>query len=174
MVAGSGEDNSAVVWSVPDGQKLCELHGHTEIGLHLALGNEPRVLVSTGTHMSSKTDHSVRLWSIPYGKPIAVLDDLPLPPHSVAVSHDGRFVAFAPDKGPLQLLELEVVEEVASSTQPVAKSAEPAFFKLTCPGCGKKLRVKAALAGKKARCPQCQRAVAVPPVQAGHPPNPQP
>ena len=108
MVAVSGEDNSAVVWRVFDGRKMCEVKGHTETGLHLALSDEPRVLISSGTHMGSKKDRSVRLSSVPHGKPIAVLKDLRQPPHAVAISPDGRFAAFAPDSGPLQLLELEV------------------------------------------------------------------
>jgi WD40 repeat protein len=69
LVAGSGDNNSVVVWSFPDGQVLCELHGHTEIGQHLALSDEPRVLVSSGTNMGAKRDHTVRLGAFPMAGP---------------------------------------------------------------------------------------------------------
>ena len=36
-----------------------------------------------------------------------------------------------------------------------------AFVSIACPDCGKKLKVKAALAGKKVRCGQCGKAVLV-------------
>jgi hypothetical protein len=41
---------------------------------------------------------------------------------------------------------------------------EPAspIVAFSCPGCGKSIKAKAALAGKKARCPQCAQAVVVP------------
>jgi serine/threonine protein kinase len=44
-------------------------------------------------------------------------------------------------------------------------AAPPVSF--PCPGCGKKLRVKAGLAGKKVKCPQCAQAVTVPGTGAG-------
>jgi hypothetical protein len=71
------------------------------------------------------------------------------------------------------------VEEIASSTQAVGKPTEPAFLNFACRGCGKKLRVRVALAGKKAKCPQCQQAVGIPLVETKPPaeaaaPRPQP
>jgi hypothetical protein len=48
--------------------------------------------------------------------------------------------------------------------EPGAASAPIAF---PCPGCGKKLRAGAPLAGKQVKCPQCARAVLVPGTPAG-------
>jgi serine/threonine protein kinase len=46
--------------------------------------------------------------------------------------------------------------------QPVAKTdAAPAKLLLTCAGCGKKLKAKSELAGKKVRCPGCGAAIRV-------------
>jgi RNA polymerase sigma factor (sigma-70 family) len=39
---------------------------------------------------------------------------------------------------------------------------DPAFVSLQCTDCGKKLRARAALAGKKVKCPQCGHALPVP------------
>jgi hypothetical protein len=42
-------------------------------------------------------------------------------------------------------------------------------FAVTCPGCGKNLRARPELAGKKVKCPQCGKAVLVPQPGAGQP-----
>src|SRR5687768_14210598 len=56
----------------------------------------------------------------------------------------------------------------AMSGQPSDPPAEAAVT-TTCPACRSQLRVKAELAGKKLRCPQCRAVVAVPggPARAG-------
>jgi WD40 repeat protein/serine/threonine protein kinase len=43
-----------------------------------------------------------------------------------------------------------------------AKPPGPDRILLSCPGCGKRLKIKAGLAGKNVPCPHCQKAVAVP------------
>jgi HEAT repeat protein len=48
---------------------------------------------------------------------------------------------------------------------------ESGVLHFTCHQCGKKLRARAALAGKKARCPECRQAVAIPRVETGRPPE---
>jgi hypothetical protein len=45
------------------------------------------------------------------------------------------------------------------------RAAPPARF--PCPGCGKDLKARADLAGKKVKCPQCGQAVTVPGTAAG-------
>ena len=49
----------------------------------------------------------------------------------------------------------------APGTLPAPEPANPPLT-FACSGCGKRLKVRAALAGKKVRCPQCGQAVAVP------------
>ena len=47
--------------------------------------------------------------------------------------------------------------------KPAVTSSPPSeFLSLACPDCGKKLKVKAELAGKKVKCGQCGKAVPVP------------
>lgn len=134
MVAGSGDDGTAIVWRMADGRKLCELRGHKEIGLHLALSNEPRFLVSSGTGMSKKLDRSVRIWSIPDGAPIKVIDELSGPASAVAISPNGRFVAFSVENEPITLLELSFPGVQKNTTQAqvpapsVSVSAGPGTF----------------------------------------------
>jgi hypothetical protein len=48
------------------------------------------------------------------------------------------------------------------AARPIAK-AEPGPVSFACSGCGRKLRVKAELAGKKVKCPGCGRVAGVPP-----------
>jgi WD40 repeat protein/serine/threonine protein kinase len=43
------------------------------------------------------------------------------------------------------------------------RAADADRIQVVCPGCGKSMKVKAALAGKKGKCPQCQGMVTVPP-----------
>ncbi len=45
---------------------------------------------------------------------------------------------------------------------------------LRCPGCGKTLRVKASLAGKKVQCPQCGETVSLPPGEVSEASHPRP
>jgi hypothetical protein len=45
--------------------------------------------------------------------------------------------------------------------------ASAPFVSLACPGCGKYLKVKAELAGKKGKCPHCGQAVAIPGTEQG-------
>jgi hypothetical protein len=46
--------------------------------------------------------------------------------------------------------------------EPAKPEAPPPPLSFVCPGCGKKLKVRAELAGKRVKCPQCARAVPVP------------
>jgi WD40 repeat protein len=46
--------------------------------------------------------------------------------------------------------------------QPVTSAAPTPPVTLSCPGCAKNLRVRADLAGRKVKCPQCGQAVLVP------------
>src|SRR5207248_2945122 len=59
---------------------------------------------------------------------------------------------------------------------PAAKPVGEAVIALRCPACGKNLKVKGTLAGKKVKCPGCGKAVAVPattslPDASGPPPK---
>ena len=51
-------------------------------------------------------------------------------------------------------------EEPLEADEEVIEPAAPIL--VACPGCKKRLKVKAALAGKKLKCPGCGKAVAVP------------
>jgi DNA-directed RNA polymerase subunit RPC12/RpoP len=58
----------------------------------------------------------------------------------------------------------------ASAAAPVPRAeAAGASVLVRCSGCGRRLKGKAELAGKKLKCPQCGQAVLVPSVQAGEP-----
>ncbi len=46
--------------------------------------------------------------------------------------------------------------------QEVESETAPGPIAFQCPGCGKKLKTKAELAGKKIKCPECGNAVVVP------------
>ena len=71
----------------------------------------------------------------------------------------------------LQALDAKRAPSAKPSPAPAARdTATAGLIDLTCPQCGKKLRAKTALAGKKVKCPQCQRPVSVPQVQPGRAP----
>ena len=60
-----------------------------------------------------------------------------------------------PDEGPRAGEEVQKARETAKSQEPTAQKEEPAFLAVTCQQCRKPLRVRAALAGKKIKCPHC-------------------
>lgn len=74
-------------------------------------------------------------------------------------------VSMVPEDRPTA--ETAPVPEDLGSHQPAAPPPPPAApperkILLSCPGCGAQLRVAAASAGKRARCPKCQTIVPVP------------
>lgn len=56
----------------------------------------------------------------------------------------------------------KAADAVATADQPGETESAAAMLALTCAGCGKHLKVKAELAGKKAKCPQCGHATLIP------------
>jgi predicted RNA-binding Zn-ribbon protein involved in translation (DUF1610 family) len=54
---------------------------------------------------------------------------------------------------------------------PLKPEAAPPAVSFPCPGCGKSLKARAELAGKKVKCPQCGLAVLVPEAGPGLPPT---
>jgi hypothetical protein len=63
---------------------------------------------------------------------------------------------------PPPVTEMAVAEVPVPPTRPIA---------FTCDGCGKGLKARAALAGKKVKCPQCSRTLTIPSLQAAAPPE---
>jgi DNA-directed RNA polymerase subunit RPC12/RpoP len=55
--------------------------------------------------------------------------------------------------------------ESSIATNP-PKDAVP-FIAFTCSECGKKLKTKSGMVGKKVKCSKCGKAVLVPPAKAG-------
>jgi WD40 repeat protein len=55
---------------------------------------------------------------------------------------------------------------------PVAAGPPSGFLSFPCPACGKNLKARAELAGKRVKCPQCAKPAHVPENQAGGPPTP--
>jgi phage FluMu protein Com len=56
--------------------------------------------------------------------------------------------------------------QAPSGNQPAATEAASPIVAIACAGCGKQLKAKAELAGKKVKCPQCGKAVAIPAAKA--------
>ncbi|HKI37078.1 MAG TPA: protein kinase [Gemmataceae bacterium] len=61
----------------------------------------------------------------------------------------------------------EALPAAAVPDRPAKTAAVASPISFPCPGCGKGLKAKANLAGKKVKCPQCHEAVFVPAVKAG-------
>jgi hypothetical protein len=53
--------------------------------------------------------------------------------------------------------------------RPAGPQAAAPSVGFACPGCGHGLRARAALAGKRVKCPRCGAAVSVPGIQAAGP-----
>ena len=57
----------------------------------------------------------------------------------------------------------------AVAAEPAKPEPEAVTVSVTCSTCGKKLKARAELAGKRVKCPQCGQAVLVPSIQVGAP-----
>ena len=83
LLLSTSEDETARVWSIPDGRALTVLEGHTE-GVAAGAFSPDGSLAATAA-----LDGTARIWELPSGVPRAVLPD-----HEAVGVHD---VAFAPD-----------------------------------------------------------------------------
>jgi predicted RNA-binding Zn-ribbon protein involved in translation (DUF1610 family) len=56
--------------------------------------------------------------------------------------------------------------QTPAANQPATTEAAAASVAVACAGCGKQLKAKAELAGRKVKCPNCGKAVAIPAAKA--------
>jgi hypothetical protein len=110
----------------------------------------------------------------PDGVPSSQAPDVAPPPPTPAQTGDkGWFLAGAIVGGATAATVLVAVWlAVRHGRRPrkvPARATEPRPVSVPCPGCGKALKARPELAGKKVKCPQCGQALLVPGPEAGNP-----
>jgi WD40 repeat protein len=89
------------LWSLPGGNLLATLEGHTDYVSSIAFSPDGRYLVSGGW------DQTARVWQVPSGRPLAVLRGQGAQIDGVAFNPDGRLVAAASEDGTARIYPQE-------------------------------------------------------------------
>ena len=84
ILASGNADDTVCLWSLPDGEHIKTLVGHTGSVPCLAISPDGRILAS-GSY-----DHTVRLWSLPSGEHIRTLKGHSNPVWRLRITPDGR------------------------------------------------------------------------------------
>jgi RNA polymerase sigma factor (sigma-70 family) len=186
LVSG-GRDNALYVWDSETGRARTALKGHKGAvtalamhpqGQHLVSGSEDTMLlrwqgakgaaIAAGRGRAHRRD--VGGPSVPNASPDAVIGAGP----TATPSRRGRWLV------PALLVFLAITGTALVAWVRARRERDPvgsevgaaAAISCSCPGCGKALRVKRELAGKKVKCPGCARAVPVPAAREAPRPSP--
>jgi serine/threonine-protein kinase len=184
LLTGSFSDGKVRLWDFRTGELLRVLGSHNGFVFSVAFTPDGRVAASAGggeydgANWTGGTDHDIRVWD---------LSALRTAPTAVARKSGGRgWLAAATILVLVIALSLLGVwysvrpgrragreprrpgasavttgPDEGQDDQTNLAPAKPAIA-LTCAGCGKKLKARADLAGKRVKCPQCARGVLVP------------
>jgi WD40 repeat protein len=104
VFVSASEDKTAIVWDARRGASRSRLEGHTHSVTCAALINADSQAV-TGSY-----DDTVRFWDCSTGKALASFPGKCMGPRGIALSPDGRTVAFAALDGSVQALDTETRE----------------------------------------------------------------
>jgi WD40 repeat protein len=99
LASGSG-DKTIKLWSLPDGNLLKTLTGHSDLVLSVAISPDGRLLAS------GSQDKTIKLWSLPDGAPLKTLTGHSDTVAAVVISPDGRLLASGSQDKTLKLWSL--------------------------------------------------------------------
>jgi serine/threonine protein kinase len=167
VLASAGADGRVHLWDVASGKSLQNVAQHQWFARALAWSPDGKLLASGGE------DRTVHLWDVAAGRDVAVLspaaaEESPDAPEGAAPRTRSKgWLAAGVLLSLLLALTLAVWLTVRSRRAPAGDEragpdAAPAFLPCPCPGCGKVLKAKATLAGRKVRCSGCGQVIVVP------------
>jgi len=179
FLASAGSDGTVYLWDVVSRKLLQSVRQHDGIARVVAFSPDSKLLASGGGQ-----DKTIKLWDVAAARDVATLSasgavSVPDTPGDAELQapSKGRWLIVAGILFAVVLLSffgawyLVRRSRRAASTPPstaaildkkaVPEPVSPAVY-VQCSGCGKKLKARAALAGKKVKCPQCGIASAVP------------
>jgi WD40 repeat protein len=120
LVASAGNDKKILVWEVASGKLRQVLYGHDQVPDALVFGPFNKILIS------GDADGKIFQWNVVTGR----RKDLRSASRAaaitaLAISPNGRWLAFGNDRGELYLLDLRRPEGRASPLSPVCRSPVP-------------------------------------------------
>jgi serine/threonine protein kinase len=174
-VVSGGPDRTVRFWDVDQGQETRRMAmpggvrtvRFTPDGTTLIVGGGPKTL-----KLFSAADQKelAALWNGSEPQP-AAMDLLPVAPPPKPPGRGWLAAAGLLGLGLAFLVSLAFavrmsLRRLPAGPAPSGAGAPAAPLSFVCPGCGKKLKVKAELAGKKVKCPQCGKPAQVPEAKA--------
>jgi WD40 repeat protein/serine/threonine protein kinase len=151
-------DGKARLWDFETGKLIRVLGNHDGVAFSVAFSADGRWAASSGDgetkdgDLVAATDHDIRLWDLSGG--------------AIAAAPAARRPWLAAAGGITLIVALAVAGVWYTGRQHSRPAAQdqspPPLLSVKCPGCGRSLKAKPALAGKTAKCPQCGHAVPIP------------
>jgi RNA polymerase sigma factor (sigma-70 family) len=158
-------DGTVRLWDYQTGQPLGTLLSQDEFVFGAAFSKDGRYVASggggrkEGKEFAGGTDHDIRVLELPAPEQIAAAATPTVNPRLLWAGLLGTAVVVA--LGGLMLVRRRRAV-AAAPPLPVAADAGAAVIAFACAGCGKNLKAKTAVVGKKVKCPQCGAATVVP------------
>ena len=167
QVISTSFDGTARLWDLARGEPLRELAKHDEFIFNAVFSADGKTIATggggkrEGKDFKGGADHDIRLWTAPVFE--ATAGAAPARWHLGWLIVSGLVALTAVVSFTLAIRSLRgATRRLTPVGSPGLQGAPPHPVAFTCDHCGKHLKIKPDMAGKKVKCPQCAQAVLVP------------